>query len=150
MGQSLSSVLVHLVFSTKKRYPFITPEVEKELFPYLATVFRNAGCPTLAINGTEDHIHILFALSRTKTIADMVEEAKTSTSKLLKPKSRILQKFEWQTGYGAFSIGRSQLERVVKYIRDQKEHHRRRTFQDELRMLLKKYEIEYDERYVWN
>lgn len=118
MGQSLSSVLVHLVFSTKNRYPFLTPKVESELHPYLATVFRNAGCPTQAINGTEDHIHILFALSRTKTIADVVEEAKTSTSKMLKPKSRILQKFEWQTGYGAFSIGRSQLERVVKYIRD--------------------------------
>lgn len=150
MGQSLSSVLVHLVFSTKKRYPFITPDAEKELFPYLATVFRNAGCPTQAINGTADHVHILFALSRTKTLAEVVEEAKTSSSKLLKPKSRILQKFEWQTGYGAFSIGRSQLERVVKYIREQKEHHRRRTFQDELRILLRNYQIEYDERYVWD
>jgi putative transposase len=150
MGQSLSSILVHLVFSTKNRRAYLTPKIQKELYPYLATVFRNAKCPTLAINGMEDHIHILFALSRTKTIADMVEEAKTSTSKWIKAKGSGFRTFQWQVGYGAFSLGRSQLERAIRYIRNQKDHHRKRTYQDEFRTLLKKYEVEYDERYVWD
>lgn len=150
MPQSLSSILVHLVFSTKNRQPFLTPEIETELHPYLATVFRTSGCPTLAINGTIDHLHILFSLSRTVTIAEMVEEAKTSSSRWIKGKGSQFRSFHWQSGYGAFSIGQSQVAAVVKYIANQKIRHRRQDFKDELRQLLAKYQILYDERYVWD
>lgn len=150
MAQSLSSILIHLVFSTKNREPFITPEIESELHAYMATIFQGCKSPSLLVGGTRDHRHALFALSRTWALADVVEAVKTNSSKWIKAKGREFRQFHWQAGYGAFSIGQSQAQRVKAYIANQKEHHCRRTFQDELRTLLKKYEIEYDERYVWD
>lgn len=150
MPQSLSSILIHLVFSTKNRQPLIKPDIERELYRYMATVFKNAGCSSLAIDGTEDHLHILFVLSRTKTVAEVVEEIKTSTSRWIKEKGSIYRHFQWQTGYGAFSIGQSQVPSVKNYLKRQKEHHRKRSFQDEMRLLLAKYEVKYDEKYVWD
>jgi REP element-mobilizing transposase RayT len=150
MSQSLASVLVHLVFSTKHRQPFLRLEIEPELHPYLATVFRNLECPTLTMNGTEDHLHVLFRLGRKVALAGVVEEIKTSSSKWIKTKGPAYKEFHWQNGYGAFSIGQSGVEALTKYIAKQKEHHRRTTFQDEFRSFLKKYGIEYDERYVWD
>jgi putative transposase len=150
MPQSLSSVLIHLVFSTKNREPFITPNIESELHPYMATIFRDHDSPSLIINGTADHIHALFALGRTIAIADLVEEVKTGSSKWLKTIDRELRNFHWQRGYGAFSIGQSNVAELKRYIRNQKQHHRRVSFQDEYREFLKKYEIEFDERYVWD
>ncbi len=150
MPQSLSSVLIHLVFSTKNRQTFITPVIEPELFKYLATELRNMDCPSLAINGTTDHVHILFALSRTMTIANIVKSIKGSTSRWIKTRSPELRLFEWQAGYGAFSIGRSQVEQVTRYIARQKVHHRKLSFQDEFRILLRKYEVPYDEKYLWD
>lgn len=150
MPQSLSSVLVHLVFSTKNRRPDITPNIENELHKYLATVARNAQCPSLAINGTEDHLHLLVSLHRTVAIATLIEEIKTASSKWIKTKGPRFRTFQWQAGYGAFSIGQSNVAALTKYIVNQKTHHRRRTFQDELRDLLRKYEIKFDERHVWD
>lgn len=150
MPQSLSSILIHLIFSTKNREPFITPQIELELYPYMATIFRGLRSPALAIDGTLDHIHALFALSRVITIADLVEEVKTESSKWIKTKGPEFKNFHWQSGYGAFSIGQSQTSNVKRYIQSQKQHHRRLTFQDEFRKFLKKYQIEYDERYVWD
>src|SRR5258706_1589919 len=131
MSQSLSSVLVHLVFSTKNREPFITPTIEPELHPYLATIFRELKSPSLAIDGISDHVHILFSLARVVTIADIVEEVKTNTSKWIKTKGREFRNFHWQRGYGAFSIGQSNVSSLKRYIRNQKKHHQRITFQDE-------------------
>lgn len=150
MAQSLSSILIHLVFSTKDREPFITTEIEPELHAYMATIFQGCKSPSLLVGGTRDHIHALFVLSRTWTLADVVEEVKTNSSKWIKSKGQAYRQFHWQSGYGAFSIGQSQAQRVKAYITNQKEHHRRRTFQDELRALLKKYAVEYDKRYVWD
>ncbi len=107
MPQSLSSILTHLVFSTKRREPFITPAIETELHPYLATIFRALKSPSLCIDGTADHVHVLFSLARVITIADLVEEAKTESSKWIKTKGREFRNFHWQKGYGAFSIGQS-------------------------------------------
>ena len=149
MSQSLSSVLVHLVFSTKNREPFITPEVETELHPYMATIFRELKSPSLAIDGTDDHVHILFSLARVVTIANIVEEVKTSASKWIKTKGREFRNFHWQKGYGAFSIGQSNVASLKRYIESQKEHHRRITFQDEYRKFLAAYGIDFDERYIW-
>ena len=150
MPQSLSSILIHLVFSTKNRERLITPEVEPELFAYLAIVFRESGCPALDMGGVEDHIHILFRLSRTKPICDMIEEIKKRSSKWIKEKDPALAAFQWQNGYGAFSIGESAAPALRRYIAHQKQHHRKRSFQDEYRALLTKYRVEYDERYVWD
>jgi putative transposase len=148
--QSLSSILVHLVFSTKNREPFITSAIETELHPYMAKVFRELKCPSLPIDGTSDHVHILFSLGRVIKVADLVEEVKTESSKWIKTKGREFRNFHWQRGYGAFSIGQSNVEALKRYIRGQRQHHRRVTFQDEYRKFLKSYCIEYDERYVWD
>jgi len=150
MPQSLSSILIHLIFSTKNREPFLTPEIDSELYPYLASIFKAMKSPALIINGTSDHLHTLFSLSRVVTIADLVEEVKTESSKWIKTKGREFRSFHWQSGYGAFSIGQSQAISVKRYIRAQKAHHRRMSFQDEYRKFLNAYEVEYDERYVWD
>jgi REP-associated tyrosine transposase len=150
MPQSLSSVLIHLIFSTKNREPFITPSIESELHPYMAKIFRRLKSPSLAIDGTLDHVHILFSLSRVLNIAELVEEIKTDSSKWIKTKGSEFRNFHWQRGYGAFSIGQSQVAAVKRYIARQKIHHQRVTFQDEYRKFLKTYGIEYDERYVWD
>ena len=115
----------------------------------MATIFRELKSPALAIGGTTDHVHILFSLARVVTIADIVEEVKTSTSKWIKTKGREFRNFHWQRGYGAFSIGQSNVPSLKRYIRHQKEHHKRITFQDEYRKFLKAYGIDYDEKYVW-
>src|SRR5215204_489402 len=150
MPQSLSSILIHLIFSTKNREPFLTPEIDAELHPYLASIFKVMKSPALIIDGTSDHLHTLFSLSRVVTIADLVEEVKTQSSKWIKTKGRDFRNFHWQNGYGAFSIGQSEVPRLKRYIGRQKEHHSRITFQDEYRKVLKAYEVDYDERYVWD
>lgn len=150
MAQSLARVLVHLVFSTKNRVPLLTPEIRIELHPYLSVVLNNDGCTSLRVGGVEDHVHLFFALSRTRTISQVVENVKTSSSKWLKTKGPALSDFHWQSGYGIFSVSQSNADEVVDYILRQEEHHRTMTFQQELRRLLERYEVEYDERYVWD
>ena len=127
MPQSLSSILIHLVFSTKNREPFIQPTIEKELHPYMAKIFRALKSPSLAIDGTADLVHILFSLSRVIKIADLVQEVKTESSKWIKTKGPEFKNFHWQNGYGAFSIGQSQVAILKRYIARQKAHHQRVT-----------------------
>jgi len=133
MPQSLANILVHLIFSTKNRAPLIEREIEGELYPYLATICRGCKSPAHAIGGTSDHVHIALTLSRTISVADLLEEIKRSSSKWIKTKEPQFAGFAWQNGYGAFSIGQSQLPALRRYIANQKEHHRRRTFQEEFR-----------------
>ena len=150
MPQSLSNVLVHLTFSTKERRPLIHPDVEDELHHYLGGVCRDNGCPSHGAGGTEDHVHICFTLSRTITLAHIVEEVKRSSSKWIKTKGDRYRSFAWQAGYGAFSIGQSGLDALRSYIATQREHHKKKDFKAEFRALLRKYNIEYDETYVWD
>src|SRR6267154_4283081 len=150
MPQSLSAILIHLVFSTKNREPLITPAIETELHPYMAKIFRELKSPSLTIDGTSDHLHILFSLGRVIKVADLVEEVKTESSKWIKTKGREFRNLHWQKGYGAFSIGQANVMALKRYILGQKVHHRRITFQDEYREFLKLYEVDYDERYVWD
>ena len=110
----------------------------------------NSGCPTLAMNGTADHVHALFNLSRSKSLAEIVEELKTSTSKWIKSKAPEFQGFHWQAGYSAFSVSQSNVDDVIDYVRRQQEHHRGRSFQDELRALLRRHQIPFDETYLWD
>jgi REP element-mobilizing transposase RayT len=150
MPQSLSLVIVHVIFSTKERRPFLDPDTRPKLHAYLATVARNAGCEAYRVGGVADHVHLAIRLSRTITIADLVEELKTSSSKWLKTQSPALAAFSWQRGYACFSVGPADLDSLRAYIDGQEEHHKTRTFQDEFRMFLKKYGVEYDEAYVWD
>ncbi|HKO98459.1 MAG TPA: IS200/IS605 family transposase [Pyrinomonadaceae bacterium] len=151
MAQSLSRVWIHLIFSTKNRFPFLTDKkLRTDVHGYLANMLRGEDCETLIVNGVEDHIHALFALSRTHSIASVVKEIKRTSSGFAKELSPTLEKFHWQNGYGAFSVSQSNLEEVIRYIENQEEHHKRVTFQDEYRAFLKAYGIEYDERYVWD
>jgi REP element-mobilizing transposase RayT len=151
MPQSLAKILVHTVFSTKDRRPFLKDRaLRDELHCYLGGILSNLDCQPLIVGGVEDHVHYLCALSRTRTVAEMVKEVKRGSSLWIKTQARDLEQFSWQNGYGAFSIGASQIESVRKYIAGQEEHHRRISFQDEFRTLLRRYGIEFDERYVWD
>jgi putative transposase len=150
MPQSLSSLLVHLVFSTKHREPFIKSEIESNLHAYLAVVFRESKCPSLIVGGMSDHLHALFSLHRTWALADLVEEVKKRSSKWIKTNGPSYRHFQWQGGYGAFSVNQSAVREVKNYIINQKHHHQKLTFEDEFRAILRKYEVEYDERYVWD
>jgi REP element-mobilizing transposase RayT len=151
MPQSLSFVLVHVVFSTKDRAPTLVPPVRAPLHAYLATVARNSDCECYRVGGTADHVHLAIRLSRTLSAAKLVQELKTASSKWLKTQSPpSLIDFAWQRGYGAFSVGPSDLTALKRYIDNQENHHLTRTFEDELRTFLKKYGIEHDERYMWD
>src|SRR5499433_367540 len=150
MPQSLSRILVHLIFSTKDRAPVLTPAIRAELHPYLAVVLRDNNCPSLKVGGVEDHVHLFFGLSRTLAVAKIVEIVKTSSSKWIKTKGPGFAAFHWQAGYGAFSVSQSDADAVIRYIEKQEEHHRRTTFQDEYRTFLERYQVAYDERYVWD
>lgn len=150
MPQSLSFVLVHLVFSTCERIPLIDTETGPQLHAYLATVAREAGCECYRVGGMADHVHLAVRLSRTVTVAALVEELKTSSSKWLKTQSPRLAKFAWQRGYGTFSVGPADLGELIRYIDQQEAHHAKRSFQDEFRAFLQKYGVEFDERYVWD
>jgi REP element-mobilizing transposase RayT len=151
MPQSLAQVYLHLVYSTKHRQPFLKDRaVREEMHAYLAGTCRNLKCPSLIVGGVEDHVHILCRLSRTTTIADLIRDLKRSSSGWIKHHAAALADFDWQDGYGAFSISPSHVEGLKSYIADQEQHHRRETFQDEFRRLMRKYGIEFDERYVWD
>jgi REP-associated tyrosine transposase len=150
MPQSLAKILVHTVFSTKERRPFLRDrDLRNELHSDLGGILSNLDCQPIIVGGVEDHVHLLCALSRTRDAATMVKEVKRGSSLWIKTKSSKLEDFGWQNGYGAFSIGFSQIAAVKEYIAGQETHHRTMTFQQEFRGLLQRYEIEFDEQYVW-
>lgn len=148
MPQSLFKILVHIVFSTKDRVDLIAPQIENELFKYFHGIVENKGSKLIIANGTANHVHLLVSFGKNLNIPELVGDIKPDSSKWLKTKS--FHNLYWQRGYGAFSIGQSQTEAVVKYIENQKAHHQKQDFKDEYRMLLRKYEIDYDEKYVWD
>jgi putative transposase len=151
MPQSLAKVVVHIVFSTKNRSPFLSDRVvRKEMHAYLGGTCNNLDCPVLTVGGFADHVHILCALSRNVSIAKLVGDIKRGSSKWIKTKGRMLTKFAWQNGYGVFSVGEAEIERVRQYIVGQEDHHKKKTFQDKYRSFLKEYGVNYDERYVWD
>ena len=150
MPQSLANVLIHIAFSTKRRRTFLTKDVRPELASYMAAVMKTCESPALIIECVEDHVHILCSLSRTRAISEVVQKVKKRSSKWIKTKGSSFQDFQWQAGYGGFSVSQSRVAAVKDYIATQEEHHRRMTFQEEFRRLLQKNGIEYDERYVWD
>ena len=151
MSQSLAINLIHLVYSTKHRNPWLTDDVQENLYAYQSQIFKNWESPAIIINGVEDHVHTLFSLSKNHALKSVVGEVKQSSSKWIKTtKGTGNKQFKWQGGYAAFSVSKSNAEQVKNYIRNQQEHHRTVSFQDELRLLFQKHDIEFDERYVWD
>jgi putative transposase len=150
MGQSLVKNYLHIVFSTKHRQHLIHKPVNEELYNYLGGICRDLECYPVIVGGYTDHVHILCMLSKKIALMKLLEEVKSHSSKWMKTKAESLANFYWQDGYGAFSVNPSQVEIVKAYIQNQEEHHRKKTFQNEYRAFLKKYNMEYDERYVWD
>jgi REP element-mobilizing transposase RayT len=151
MPQSLSAVYLHLVFSTKERRPFLKDQVlRSECHAYLGGISKKLDCPVILAGGVEDHVHILARESRTITQADWVKELKRASSLWIKERDPAAKEFAWQAGYGVFSVSFSHLEKVTEYIARQEGHHRVRSFQDELRAMLAKNRIEWDEKYLWD
>jgi putative transposase len=152
MPQSLSLVIVHLVFSTKERFPYLEGDSRPSMFGYLAALCHDLDCQCFQIGGLADHVHISATLPRPLSQADLVEFLKSRSSRWFKVegRARMARKFAWQRGYAAFSVSQSRLPSVVRYIQNQDAHHKRISFQDEYRRLLTRHGIAFDERYVWD
>jgi putative transposase len=150
MSQSLAKNLLHLVFSTKHRALWTPSTVRERLYAYQAGIFKEWESPALMIGGVEDHVHALFVLSKNHPLKKIVEEVKKGSSKWMKREGTGNVDFYWQNGYAAFSVSASNEGAVKLYIQNQEEHHRKMSFQDELRALLGRHQIEFDEQYVWD
>ena len=151
MPQSLSVVYLHLVFSVKDRRPLLRDKtLRDEVHAYLSGISKRLDCAPISVGGAEDHVHLLCRFGRTITQAEWVKELKRASNIWLKDEKPGFGDFEWQGGYADFSVSQSNLEQVKKYIENQEEHHRTISFQDELRALLRKHEMEWDEKYVWD
>lgn len=150
MSQSLSKVYVHITFSTKNIQPFINDSIEDSLYEYIGGTCKGLDCNPIKVGGYRDHVHILCQLSRKLTQMKLLEEIKKQSSKWIKTKGTAYSNFYWQDGYGIFSVNPSEIDVVVAYIVNQREHHKKSTFKEEFRAFLKKYKVDYDERYVWD
>jgi putative transposase len=150
MAQTLISCYLHIVFSTKNRVAMIDPEIENDLFAYIGGIVRNFDGKLLKGGGTSNHDHLLVSMSKNHLIPDLVGAVKRDSSKWIKTLDAKFSKFAWQDGYSAFSVGHTQLAVVERYIANQKEHHRKHLFEDEMRGFYRKYDIDFDEKYVWD
>jgi REP element-mobilizing transposase RayT len=148
MAQTLSLNLVHIVFSTKQRMPLIHDEIGAALHAYLAGTARKLDCECFRVGGVQDHVHLALRLASTRTSAKVVSEIKTASSVWMKQQG--VSRFAWQSGYGLFSVGPADLGALMQYIDGQRQHHAKRSFQDEMRGFCEKYHVALDERYVWD
>ena len=150
MPQSLAKIIVHIVFSTKNRFPFLNQNIRTKMHAYLAGTAKKLGSHVYAANGPSDHVHIVCELPRTISLSKFIEEIKKGSSLWIKTQDVKFQKFYWQKGYGAFSVSPSKLPSVIQYVQDQEKHHQRISFQEELMSLLKKSGVEYHEKFLWD
>jgi REP element-mobilizing transposase RayT len=150
MASTLTNLLFHVVFSTKHREPLITSPIRNDLRKYMGGIVRGEGGKALEIGGVADHVHLVIRLKAIQSVATMVKIIKSKSSKWLNSQPKRPGRFEWQRGYAAFTVSASQLGNVRIYVQNQEEHHRRLSYQDELRVFLSKHGIEYDERYLWD
>ncbi len=150
MAQTLTKTLMHVVFSTKERRNLIATAIEPDLHAYLGGICRKRKSPAPAIGGTENHVHLLISLSKNIALSDFMMTLKKNSSKWIKTKGDSFAGFHWQDGYGAFSIGESQVEAVTAYIRGQKQRHKSMTFEEEVVALAKRYGVAFDTRYLWS
>ncbi|MCF8379135.1 MAG: IS200/IS605 family transposase [Bacteroidales bacterium] len=150
MPNTYSKIYIQLIFAVRNRDALILPDFEEELYKYIAGIIRNQKQKLLAINSTKDHIHIFVGLEPTCRISDLVREIKSDSSKMINEKKLSKFKFNWQEGYGAFSYGASQKQNVINYVMNQKEHHHKSSFRDEYVTFLKKFEVDHDEKYLFD
>jgi putative transposase len=150
MPQSHVQVYLHIIFSTKHRKPWIVPGTRPKLAAYFGGIFRECKSPLLSAGIVDDHVHLLCMQHKGITVINLVEQIKTGTSKWMKGQVPAGKAFYWQSGYAAFSVSASRIEAVTKYLAKQEAHHKRITFQDELRKFFQEYKIQFDERYVWD
>jgi putative transposase len=150
MPHSLTHILIHALFSTKRREPMIDRKLRSRLWAYMGGIVRECGGGVVAIGGTADHVHVLFTVPPTVSVADTMRLVKTNSSRWVHEEFPTRKSFAWQTGYAAFSVSASNVERVKRYIADQEEHHRKATFQEEYLAFLKRHGVAYDERYLWD
>jgi putative transposase len=150
MPQSLVFNYLHITFSTKNRIGIIDEDISGELYSYVGGVCKNLACKPIIAGGHYDHVHVLCLLSQKIALMKLVEEVKSHSSKWIKTKGEKYSDFYWQNGYGSFSVNPTEIDVVKKYIMNQHEHHQKMTFQEEYRAFLKKYNVDYDERYVWD
>jgi len=152
MANTYSQIYIQVVFAIQNRDASIQPEWEEELYKYITGIIRNSGQKLLAINGTENHIHIFFGMKPTCCLSDLVREIKKASTKFINERNFNRFKFQWQVGFGAFSYGHSQLDHVIKYIDGQKEHHKKQTFREEYVAFLKLFKIDFKDDYLfeWN
>jgi len=150
MAHTHTSLLTHIIFSTKDRFPSLENDMRDEVEKYICGVGHNLGVRTIAIKSVVDHAHLLAQVPASASVSEIVGKLKSNSSRFVHEKWPMRSKFAWQQGYGAFSVSRSNVDEVVRYIANQEEHHRKRTFQEEYLEFLNRYEIEYDERYVWS
>ena len=150
MPQSLAKIYTHLIFSTKYRERLLSDDLRHDLHAYMGGTLNALSCIPIQINSEPDHVHALFLLARTIPLGDAIGKFKTSSNQWLRKRDPRLAQFYWQNGYGAFSVSQSGVEDCRQYIRNQREHHKHASFQDEFRAFLLRYEIQFDERYVWD
>ncbi len=150
MANTYTQIYVQVVFAVQERACLIKPEWREELFKYIAGILKNQGIKLIAIGGVEDHIHILFALIPKIALSDLVRDIKASSSKFINEKGFVRGKFYWQEGFGAFSYSRSQIDSVAKYVLSQEEHHANRSFKGEYIDLLDRFDVDYDQRYLFD
>ena len=150
MPQSLARNPIHLIYSTKNRDACLAPAIRPKLFAYQAGILQEWDSPAIVIGGDVEHVHTLFVLSKNHVLRKVIEEVKKGSSKWIKTQGRAFAAFHWQNGYGAFSVSQSHVTRVRRYIEHQTDHHRRMSFEEEFRLMLKRHGVEYDERYVWD
>ena len=149
MGDSYAQIYIQVVFAVEERARLIQPEHKEEVYKYITGIVRNQGHKLLAINGVSDHVHILIGLRPSTALSDLVRDIKANSSRFINEKRWVRGKFRWQEGFGAFSYGHSQLGRVIGYIRNQEEHHRRNSFRSEYLTLLRKFDIAFEEKYLF-
>jgi putative transposase len=149
MPNTYTQIDIHLVFAVKHRDGLITPSFQNDLYKYITGIFRNKNQKLLAINGMSDHLHILFGMEPDICLSDLVRDVKSDSSLFINQNKFIKTKFHWQEGFGAFSYSHSQRDMVINYIKNQQEHHRKKTFKEEYVEFLKRFNVEYDEKFLF-
>lgn len=149
MANTYSQLTIHIVFAVKHRENLIRKDVKEELYKYISGIIHNKKHKLLSINGVQDHIHILIGLNPSLALSDLVRDIKNNSSKFINEKKWVPGKFQWQEGYGAFSYSRSQRDEIISYLQNQELHHKKRSFREEYVEMLKKFEVNYDEDYIF-
>src|SRR5436190_18990109 len=149
MANTYSQIYIQTVFAVENRQSLITPAFQEDLYKYIAVIIRNQGQKLIAINGVQDHVHILIGLKPAMALADLVRDIKSDSTNFINEKQFVRGRFNWQEGYGAFSYGHSQLNRVIRYIQNQEKNHQKRSFKNEYMALLRKFDIAFEEKYVF-